>query len=58
MTINCIYCTSLSVKQLLLKDNALSDAGLRRMTAPVRVLKKGLQNLLVLDLSCKCFVVW
>ncbi|XP_065594684.1 leucine-rich repeat-containing protein 42 [Cyrtonyx montezumae] len=41
-----------SVKQLLLKDNALSDAGLRRMTAPVRVLKKGLQNLLVLDLSC------
>ncbi|XP_051481585.1 leucine-rich repeat-containing protein 42 [Apus apus] len=41
-----------SVKQLLLKDNSLSDAGLRRMTAPVRVLKKGLENLLVLDLSC------
>uniref|UniRef100_A0A8B9ZJP3 Leucine-rich repeat-containing protein 42 n=1 Tax=Anas platyrhynchos TaxID=8839 RepID=A0A8B9ZJP3_ANAPL len=41
-----------SVKRLLLKDNALSDAGLRRMTAPVRVLKKGLENLLVLDLSC------
>ncbi|NWR62060.1 LRC42 protein, partial [Bucorvus abyssinicus] len=41
-----------SVKRLLLKDNSLSDAGLRRMTAPVRVLKKGLENLLVLDLSC------
>ncbi|NWX81704.1 LRC42 protein, partial [Nothoprocta ornata] len=41
-----------SVKRLLLKDNCLSDAGLRRMTAPVRVLKKGLENLLILDLSC------
>ncbi|XP_038000264.1 leucine-rich repeat-containing protein 42 [Motacilla alba alba] len=41
-----------SVKRLLLKDTCLSDAGLRRMTAPVRVLKKGLDNLLVLDLSC------
>ncbi|NWI19174.1 LRC42 protein, partial [Crypturellus soui] len=41
-----------SVKRLLLKDNSLSDAGLRRMTAPVRVLKKGLENLLILDLSC------
>lgn len=46
-----------SVKRLLLKDNSLSDAGLRRMTAPVRVLKKGLDNLLVLDLSCKCSMV-
>ncbi|KAM6124123.1 leucine-rich repeat-containing protein 42 [Pterocles gutturalis] len=41
-----------SVKRLLLKDNSLSDAGLRRMTAPIRVLKKGLENLSVLDLSC------
>ncbi|NXU47915.1 LRC42 protein, partial [Turnix velox] len=41
-----------SIKRLLLKDNSLSDVGLRRMTAPVRVLKKGLENLLVLDLSC------
>ncbi|XP_030311523.1 leucine-rich repeat-containing protein 42 [Calypte anna] len=41
-----------SVKRLLLKDTSLSDVGLRRMTAPVRVLKKGLENLLVLDLSC------
>lgn len=45
------------MKRLLLKDNSLSDAGLRRMTAPVRVLKKGLENLLVLDLSCKCSMV-
>ncbi|XP_010014873.1 PREDICTED: leucine-rich repeat-containing protein 42 isoform X2 [Nestor notabilis] len=48
----CSLCLRNSVKQLLLKDNSLSDAGLRRMTAPVRVLKKGLENLLVLDLSC------
>ncbi|XP_009700244.1 PREDICTED: leucine-rich repeat-containing protein 42 isoform X2 [Cariama cristata] len=48
----CSLCLRNSVKRLLLKDNSLSDAGLRRMTAPVRVLKKGLENLLVLDLSC------
>ncbi|NXG47247.1 LRC42 protein, partial [Psilopogon haemacephalus] len=41
-----------SMKRLLLKNTSLSDAGLRRMTAPVRVLKRGLENLLILDLSC------
>ncbi|XP_062437425.1 leucine-rich repeat-containing protein 42 isoform X2 [Rhea pennata] len=48
----CSLCLRNSVKRLLLKDNCLSDAGLRRMTAPVRVLKKGLENLSILDLSC------
>lgn len=41
-----------SVTQLHLKDNCLSDAGIRKMTAPVRVLKRGLENLTLLDLSC------
>ncbi|KAM5248588.1 leucine-rich repeat-containing protein 42 [Ctenodactylus gundi] len=40
-----------SLTQLHLKDNCLSDAGLRKMTAPVRVMKKGLENLMLLDLS-------
>ncbi|XP_066481506.1 leucine-rich repeat-containing protein 42 [Tiliqua scincoides] len=41
-----------SLTRLLLKDNCLSDAGLRKMTAPVRVMKRGLENLSILDLSC------
>ncbi|KAM9108828.1 leucine-rich repeat-containing protein 42 isoform 2-T2 [Megaptera novaeangliae] len=41
-----------SVTQLHLKDNCLSDAGVRKMTAPVRVMKRGLENLTLLDLSC------
>ncbi|TFK07966.1 ribonuclease T2 [Platysternon megacephalum] len=41
-----------SVTRLLLKDNCLSDAGLRKMTTTVRVMKRGLENLPVLDLSC------
>ncbi|XP_061489025.1 leucine-rich repeat-containing protein 42 [Rhineura floridana] len=41
-----------SLTRLLLKDNCLSDVGLRKMTAPVRVMKRGLENLSVLDLSC------
>ncbi|GAB1288711.1 Leucine-rich repeat-containing protein 42 [Apodemus speciosus] len=41
-----------SVTQLHLKDNCLSDAGIRKMTAPVRVMKRGLENLALLDLSC------
>uniref|UniRef100_UPI00398E8CE6 leucine-rich repeat-containing protein 42 n=1 Tax=Pristiophorus japonicus TaxID=55135 RepID=UPI00398E8CE6 len=36
---------------LYLGDNGLSDYGLRKMTAPVRVVKKGLDDLEVLDLS-------
>uniref|UniRef100_A0A8C8SXK2 Leucine-rich repeat-containing protein 42 n=1 Tax=Pelusios castaneus TaxID=367368 RepID=A0A8C8SXK2_9SAUR len=41
-----------SVTRLLLRDNCLSDVGLRKMTAPVRVMKRGLENLSILDLSC------
>ncbi|XP_074858459.1 leucine-rich repeat-containing protein 42 isoform X2 [Carettochelys insculpta] len=48
----CSLCLQNSVTRLLLKDNCLSDAGLRKMTAPVRVMKRGLENLCVLDLSC------
>ncbi|CAH2311194.1 leucine-rich repeat-containing 42 [Pelobates cultripes] len=40
-----------SLQELYLKDNCLSDTGIRRMTAPTRVLRKGLGNLTVLDLS-------
>ncbi|XP_048352329.1 leucine-rich repeat-containing protein 42 isoform X1 [Sphaerodactylus townsendi] len=40
-----------SLIRLLLKDNCLSDSGLRKMTAPVRVMRKGLENLSILDLS-------
>ncbi|XP_059840578.1 leucine-rich repeat-containing protein 42 [Hypanus sabinus] len=41
----------MSLVLLYLRDNGLSDCGLQRMTAPVRVMKKGLGNLEVLDLS-------
>nr|XP_044995361.1 leucine-rich repeat-containing protein 42 [Jaculus jaculus] len=41
-----------SITQLHLKDNCLSDAGVRKMTAPVRVMKRGLESLTLLDLSC------
>ncbi|KAG8436875.1 hypothetical protein GDO86_007821 [Hymenochirus boettgeri] len=36
---------------LYLKDNCLSDIGLRRMTASLRVLGRGFENLKTLDLS-------
>lgn len=48
----CSLCLRNSVTQLHLKDNCLSDAGIRKMTAPVRVMKRGLENLALLDLSC------
>ncbi|XP_037585796.1 leucine-rich repeat-containing protein 42 isoform X2 [Cebus imitator] len=48
----CSLCLRNSVTQLHLKDNCLSDAGVRKMTAPVRVMKRGLENLTLLDLSC------
>nr|DBA17955.1 TPA: hypothetical protein GDO54_016258 [Pyxicephalus adspersus] len=41
-----------SLKELRLRDNCLSDAGIRKMTAPVRVLHRGLGALALLDLSC------
>ncbi|XP_056322681.1 leucine-rich repeat-containing protein 42 [Danio aesculapii] len=40
-----------SLVKLFLGANCLSDAGLQRLTAPVRVMKKGLENLQLLDLS-------
>ncbi|XP_072429829.1 leucine-rich repeat-containing protein 42 [Chiloscyllium punctatum] len=43
--------TLASLTCLFLKDNGLSDSGLQKMTASVRVVKKGLGNLEVLDLS-------
>ncbi|XP_071984091.1 leucine-rich repeat-containing protein 42 isoform X3 [Engystomops pustulosus] len=40
------------LRELYLKDNCLSDIGLRKMTAPVRVLRRGLGKLSLLDVSC------
>ncbi|XP_031415220.1 leucine-rich repeat-containing protein 42 isoform X2 [Clupea harengus] len=40
-----------SLSQLFLGANCLSDTGLQKLTAPVRVMKRGLQNLQLLDLS-------
>ncbi|XP_068095094.1 leucine-rich repeat-containing protein 42 [Hyperolius riggenbachi] len=40
-----------SLRSLYLKNNCLSDAGIRTMTAPVRVMCRGLGNLRLLDLS-------
>ncbi|MBN3279022.1 LRC42 protein, partial [Polyodon spathula] len=46
-----------SLVKLGLGDNCLSDSGLRKMTAPVRVMKRGLKNLELLDLSCKTIII-
>ncbi|XP_048106873.1 leucine-rich repeat-containing protein 42 isoform X2 [Alosa alosa] len=40
-----------SLSQLSLGANCLSDPGLQKLTAPVRVMKRGLQNLKLLDVS-------
>uniref|UniRef100_A0A671P8D2 Leucine rich repeat containing 42 n=1 Tax=Sinocyclocheilus anshuiensis TaxID=1608454 RepID=A0A671P8D2_9TELE len=40
-----------SVVCFFIGANCLSDAGLQRLTAPVRVMKKGLENLQLLELS-------
>ncbi|XP_050980706.1 leucine-rich repeat-containing protein 42 [Labeo rohita] len=40
-----------SLVKLFIGANCLSDAGLQRLTAPVRVMKKGLENLQLLGLS-------
>ncbi|KAI4885723.1 hypothetical protein NFI96_017803 [Prochilodus magdalenae] len=37
--------------RLFLGDNCLSDKGLQRLTAPIRVMKRGLESLQQLDLS-------
>ncbi|XP_053740184.1 leucine-rich repeat-containing protein 42 [Synchiropus splendidus] len=39
------------LKQLFIGGNSLSDVGLQRLTAPIRMLKKGLQQLQFLDVS-------
>ncbi|XP_053549415.1 leucine-rich repeat-containing protein 42 [Bombina bombina] len=44
--------TLTSLTELFLKDNCLSDAGLRKMTAPMRVLHRGPEHLTLLDVSC------
>ncbi|KAK1786272.1 hypothetical protein P4O66_017967 [Electrophorus voltai] len=41
--------------RLFIGDNCLSDEGLQRLTAPVRVMKKGLESLQQLDLSSNPF---
>ncbi|XP_056096933.1 leucine-rich repeat-containing protein 42 [Rhinichthys klamathensis goyatoka] len=40
-----------SLVKLFIGANCLSDAGLQKLTAPVRVMKKGLENLQLLDVS-------
>ncbi|XP_043941417.1 leucine-rich repeat-containing protein 42 isoform X3 [Protopterus annectens] len=45
-------CLRGSLKQLYVKDNCLSDMGIRKLTAPVRVMKRGLEKLESLDVSC------
>ncbi|XP_056149225.1 leucine-rich repeat-containing protein 42 isoform X1 [Lampris incognitus] len=40
-----------SLINLFIGGNGMSDVGLQRLTAPVRILKKGLNNLQLLDLS-------
>ncbi|XP_035994336.1 leucine-rich repeat-containing protein 42 isoform X2 [Fundulus heteroclitus] len=41
-----------SLTQLFIGGNNLSDAGLQRLTAPVRIMHKGLDSLELLDVSC------
>lgn len=40
-----------SLEQLFIGDNSISDVGLQRLTAPVRMMKKGLDSLSALDVS-------
>ncbi|KAG7273977.1 hypothetical protein CRUP_002085 [Coryphaenoides rupestris] len=40
-----------SLVELFIGGNCLSDIGLQRLTAPIRIFKKGLDNLQLLDLS-------
>ena len=43
-----LYC---SLTKLSLKENCLSDTGIRKLTIPQRLFKGGLENLSILDLS-------
>ncbi|XP_041849009.1 leucine-rich repeat-containing protein 42 isoform X2 [Melanotaenia boesemani] len=40
-----------SLTQLFIGGNGLSDAGLQRLTAPIRIMRKGLDHLQLLDVS-------
>lgn len=40
-----------SLTQLFIGGNHLSDVGLQRLTAPIRIMKKGLDSLELLDVS-------
>ncbi|KAK2822662.1 hypothetical protein Q5P01_022727 [Channa striata] len=40
-----------SLVQLFIGGNSISDVGLQRLTAPIRMLRKGLDNLQILDVS-------
>ena len=44
-------CSFYSLEKLSLKDNCLSDVGVKKLTLPQRLLKDGLRKLSVLDLS-------
>ncbi|CAB1326777.1 unnamed protein product [Coregonus sp. 'balchen'] len=48
---------SRSLVQLSLGGNSLSDQGLQRLTAPVRMMRRGLRHLQILDLSCESLVI-
>lgn len=45
-----------SLVQLSVGGNGLSDSGLQRLTAPVRMRRSGLDGLRVLDVSCQFMV--
>lgn len=42
---------SSSLTELSIGDNSLSDAGIQRLTTPIRIMKKGLNCLKILDVS-------
>uniref|UniRef100_A0A3P9P625 Leucine rich repeat containing 42 n=1 Tax=Poecilia reticulata TaxID=8081 RepID=A0A3P9P625_POERE len=46
------HLTSASLTRLFIGGNHLSDVGLQRLTAPIRMMQKGLDSLELLDVSC------
>lgn len=53
MIISLVYCffSDRRLVKLFLGANCLSDKAVQRLTAPIRVMKRGLENLRHLDLS-------
>ena len=49
--LNPFFCSFYSLEKLSLKDNCLSDVGVKKITLPQRLLKDGLGKLSVLDFS-------